>query len=136
MTSVAGALIIGAEADPVTLTWPVPSSSSTSLPASTNPAMKALAFWAALRFGPPLLEEAGEEVVAAGAGTEAEPEDEAFWAFGGPMHMCPFLGSPHTLHLYTTIDADARQEKKIDFLKKKNTAVRRDPEQETRNKCR
>ena len=28
------------------------------------------------------------------------------------MHMCPFLGSPHTLHLYTTIDADAGQEKK------------------------
>ena len=69
-----------------------------------------------LRFGPPLWEEAGEEVVAAGAGTEAEPEppeDEAL--FGAPMHMCPFLGSPHTLHLYTTMDEDAGQEKKNRF---------------------
>ena len=46
--------------------------------------MKALAFWAALRFGPPLLEEAGEEVVAAGPGTEVEPEDEALVAGGAP----------------------------------------------------
>lgn len=54
-------------------------------------------------------------MAAAGAGTEAEPEDEPpedEALVGAPMHMCPFLGSPHTLHLYTTMDADAGQEKK------------------------
>jgi hypothetical protein len=42
-TNVAGATIIGAVPGPVTVTWSVPSSSSASLPASTKPAMKALA---------------------------------------------------------------------------------------------
>ena len=115
---VVGTTRTGAGPDPVTLTWPVPSSSSTSLPASTNPAMKALAFWAALRFGIPLLEEAGEEAVAAGAGTEAEPEDEPEdeALVGAPMHMCPFLGSPHTLHLYTTMDDSGQKKNRLPLL--------------------